>query len=233
MPNVLIVEDDATIRDVVAYQLSRAGHCVDTAADGVTAIERFRERTPDLVILDLMLPRMAGLDVLRVFRDRAEVPVIIVSARDAEADKIAGFDLGADDYLTKPFSIRELMARVNVALRRQVPASADEGHNTLTWNGAHIEVDVDRHEVRKKGQVVPLAPREFELLVYLMRHPHQVCTRDQILEAVWGYAYRGETRTVDVHMHWLRQKLEDDPSRPVHLRTVRQYGYKFVPEPAR
>ena len=231
MADVLVVEDDTTIRDVVTYQLSRAGHRVTSAADGVAALERFRAARPDLVILDLMLPRLAGLDVLRVMRGESGTPVIVISARDTEADKVTGLNLGADDYVTKPFSVRELMARVDATLRRLPPANASAGGNATTGGGA-IEVDNDRHEVRRHGDLVALAPKEFELLAYLVRHPNQVCSRDQILEAVWGYSYEGETRTVDVHIHWLRQKLEDDPARPRHLVTVRHYGYKFVPDGA-
>ena len=179
-----------------------------------------------------MLPRLAGLDVLRIVREEAEVPVIVISARDTEADKISGFDLGADDYVTKPFSVRELMARVQVALRRRSDGETVESSRQSARNPeACIDVDIDRHEVRKRGELVALAPKEFELLAYLVRHPNQVCTRDQILESVWGYTYEGETRTVDVHVHWLRQKLEDDPSRPRHLLTVRHYGYKYSPTP--
>ena len=231
--DVLVVEDDAAIRDVVVYQLSRAGHHVDAVADGVAGLERFRSARPDLVILDLMLPRLAGLDVLRIVRGEAAVPVIVISARDTEADKITGFDLGADDYLTKPFSVRELLARVQVALRRVGPAAPSSAVAVATRSEGDIEVDVERHEVRKRDQIVQLAPKEFELLAYLVRHPNQVCTRDQILESVWGYTYEGETRTVDVHVHWLRQKLEDNPARPRHLLTVRHYGYKYSPTPVR
>jgi len=234
LADVLVVEDDSSIRDVVVYQLSRAGHRVDAVADGVAGLERFRNARPDLVILDLMLPRLAGLDVLRIVRGEAQVPVIVISARDTEADKITGFDLGADDYLTKPFSVRELLARVQVALRRTDAEVAPARAATVPRpDGDEIEVDIDRHEVRKRDQIVQLAPKEFELLAYLVRHPNQVCTRDQILESVWGYTYEGETRTVDVHVHWLRQKLEDDPSRPQHLLTVRHYGYKYSPSALR
>ena len=233
MADVLVVEDDAAIRDVVVYQLSRAGHHVDAVADGVAGLERFRTSRPDLVILDLMLPRLAGLDVLRIVRGEAAVPVIVISARDTEADKITGFDLGADDYLTKPFSVRELLARVQVALRRGGPSAPSAAVAVATRSEGEIEVDIERHEVRKRDQIVQLAPKEFELLAYLVRHPNQVCTRDQILESVWGYTYEGETRTVDVHVHWLRQKLEDNPARPRHLLTVRHYGYKYSPTPVR
>lgn len=234
MADVLVVEDDSSIRETVAYQLSRAGYHVDAVADGVAGLEHFRNARPDLVILDLMLPRLAGLDVLRIVRGEGQVPVIVISARDTEADKITGFDLGADDYLTKPFSVRELLARVQVALRRtDSTLTPPQAIAAARSDGGEIEVDIDRHEVRKRDQVIQLAPKEFELLAYLVRHPHQVCTRDQILEAVWGYTYEGETRTVDVHVHWLRQKLEDDPSRPQHLLTVRHYGYKYSPTPVR
>jgi DNA-binding response OmpR family regulator len=229
MSRVMVVEDDTTIRDVVSYQLTRAGHEVDSVGDGMSALQHFRSAHPDLVILDLMLPGLPGLDLLRIMRHESPAPIIVISARDSEPDRLTGFDLGADDYLTKPFSVRELLARVNVALRRaggdeEPVRSAPPAHTT----GA-ITVDVDRHEVRKRGTLVTLAPKEFELLAYLARHPNQVCTRDQILESVWGYQYGGETRTVDVHVHWLRQKLEDEPSRPVHVLTVRHYGYKFAP----
>lgn len=232
MADVMVVEDDTAIREVVSYQLARAGHHVDAVGDGVAALERFRSSNPDLIILDLMLPGLPGLDFLRIVRDEASVPVIVISARDSEPDRITGFDLGADDYMTKPFSVRELMARVQVALRRGATspaASAPARPSRSAERAGSIEIDTDRHEVLKDGVPVTLAPKEFELLAYLVRHPNQVCTRDQILESVWGYNYEGETRTVDVHMHWLRQKLEDEPSRPAHLLTVRHYGYKFVP----
>lgn len=190
MADVLVVEDDAAIRDVVVYQLTRAGHRVDAAADGIAALERFRHGHPDLLILDLMLPRLAGLDVLRIVRDEAAVPVIVISARDTEADKITGFDLGADDYLTKPLSVRELMARVQIALRRGGGEHNLPGTPPPPPSTSPIAIDTDRHEVRKDGQLITLAPKEFELLSYLLRHPNQVCTRDQILESVGGTPMR-------------------------------------------
>jgi len=223
---ILVVEDDATIRDVVVYQLEAAGHRLHTADNGVDALERFRTSHPDLVILDLMLPRLAGLDVLRILRRESAAPVIVLSARTRESDKLAGFDLGADDYVTKPFAIRELIARVEANLRRTRDA-ARAGDQLPP----PIEVDEDSHTVRRSGERVALTPKEFELLSFLVKHPNQVCSRDMILDSAWGYAYPGETRTVDVHMHWLRQKLEDDPVNPRYLITVRNYGYMFVPEP--
>jgi len=224
--DILVVEDDATIRDVVVYQLEAAGHRLFTAADGVEAIDQFRSNSPDLIVLDLMLPRLPGLDVLRVLRRESAALVIVISARTREADKIAGFDLGADDYVTKPFAIRELIARIEANLRRaKANGTSDDGDLSPS-----IEVDDDSHIVRREGQRVALTPKEFELLSFLVKHPNQVCSRDMLLDSAWGYAYPGETRTVDVHMHWLRQKLEIDPANPRHLITVRNYGYMFVPD---
>ncbi|MCK9485512.1 MAG: response regulator transcription factor [Dehalococcoidia bacterium] len=233
MADVLVVEDEDAIREVVGYQLERYGHQVRYASDGVDALRQIQESLPNLVILDLMLPRFAGLDLLRVLREHSQVPVIIISARDTEADRLAGFDLGADDYLTKPFSVRELMARVQVALRHSPPRVEEEPEapeETLTLAGGSLLLDLGRHEVRKDGRLLDLSPRAFELLTYLARHANQVRSRDQILEAVWGYAYGGDTRTIDVHVHAVRRKIEDEPRTPRHLVTVRQYGYKFVDE---
>ncbi len=227
MAEILVVEDDATIRDVVVYQLEAAGHRLRTAEDGVEAVDQFRSGCPDLVILDLMLPRLHGLDVLRILRRESSAPVIVISARTSEIDKLSGFELGADDYVTKPFAIRELIARVEANLKR---ARRDVSSETVVAPSA-IEVDDASHTVSRNGEPIALTPKEFELLSFLVKHPNQVCSRDMILDSAWGYAYPGETRTVDVHMHWLRQKLEDDPAEPRHLITVRNYGYKFVPDP--
>ncbi len=227
MAEILVVEDDATIRDVVVYQLEAAGHRLRTAEDGVEAVDQFRDGSPDLVILDLMLPRLHGLDVLRILRRESSAPVIVISARTSEVDKLAGFDLGADDYVTKPFAIRELIARVEANLKR----ARQDADAPPVDAPSPIEVDDASHTVRRNGERVALTPKEFELLSFLVKHPNQVCSRDMILDSAWGYAYPGETRTVDVHMHWLRQKLEDNPVEPKHLITVRNYGYKFVPEP--
>ena len=227
---LLVVEDDRTIAEVVAYQLQREGHQATIATDGIEALERLREAAYDLVILDLMLPRLSGLDVLRMLRRDSATPVIILSARDGDADQVSALDLGADDYITKPFSIRQLLARVAAILRRHVPTPL--APPALHQLDGEIVIDEDSHEVRKRGQIVPLAPKEFELLAFLARRPNQVCSRDAALNAVWGYGYEGETRTVDVHVHWLRRKLEDDPANPRYLITVRQYGYKLVMPPS-
>ncbi|MGE3856787.1 MAG: response regulator transcription factor [Dehalococcoidia bacterium] len=223
---MLVVEDDDAIAEVVAYQLKREGHEVAVAHDGVQALEELKRRPADLVILDLMLPRLSGLEVLRMLRRDSDTPVIILSARDGDADQVAALDLGADDYVTKPFSVRQLLARVSAVLRRAhgpaEPAPPDPE--------CEVVIDAARHEVRKRGQVVPLAPKEFELLLFLAQRPDRVCSRDAVLNAVWGYGYEGETRTVDVHVHWVRRKLEDDPAHPRILVTVRHYGYKLVTE---
>ncbi|TAJ19649.1 MAG: response regulator transcription factor, partial [Dehalococcoidia bacterium] len=187
---------------------------------------------PDAVVLDVMLPRMSGLDVCRILRAEAPVPILLLTARDAEPDRIQGLELGADDYVTKPFSMRELRARVGSMLRRDdlsrhAGVKLEEGAQAVT--AGRLTLDPTRHELRRDGTPISLRPREFGLLEYLMRHPEQVLTRDQILESVWGITYRGETRTVDVHVRWLREKIEDEPARPQHILTVRSIGYKFVP----
>ena len=230
MARVLVVEDDAAILETVAYNLGREGHDVITAADGVSGLQLSRETEPDLIVLDLMLPRMSGLDVCRVVREERPVPILVLTARSAEGDKIVGLDLGADDYMTKPFSMQELVARVSAMLRRdRISREAAGGVSGGTLRGGGIELRPDAREVRREGEVVRLRPKEFDLLECLMRHPRQVLTRDRILEQVWGNEFGGGTRTVDVHMRWLRQKLEAAPSKPQHLVTVRTVGYKFVP----
>ncbi|MEX2229194.1 MAG: response regulator transcription factor [Dehalococcoidia bacterium] len=232
MPRVLVVEDDASIGDAVSYNLEADGHEVLRASDGISALELARSAHPDLVVLDVMLPRMSGLDVCRILRDEQSVPILMLTARTGEADKVQGLDLGADDYVTKPFSMRELRARVASLLRRDRLSreAGSDGHDGApVVSAGGITLDVGRHEVSCDGRQVNLRPREFELLEYLMRHPGQALTREMILSAVWGFSYAGETRTVDVHIRWLREKLETDPPHPVHIQTVRGVGYKFVP----
>ncbi len=232
MSTVLVVEDDRAILETIAYNLRSEGHTVLTAEDGVTGLRLAREDAPDLIVLDLMLPRMSGIDVCRIVRSERSVPIVMLTARDAEGEKVAGLNLGADDYVTKPFSMRELMARVNALLRRdrlsREAAEPDVAHAALLTAGA-VTLNVLAHEVRRGETVVALRPKEFVLLEYLMRHPNQALSRDQILEAVWGYSYSGGTRTVDVHVRWLREKLEDDPAAPERILTVRGVGYKLAP----
>ena len=232
MATVLIVEDDRAILDAVAYNLERDGHEVLTAADGVEGLELARKQPPDLVVLDIMLPRMSGIEVCRLLRQEQRVPILMLTARDSETSRVEGLQIGADDYITKPFSMRELRARVESALRRDRlsrQSGREQADTAQLLSGGDLAMDIARHEVRKAGRLVALRPREFELLAQLMRHPDRVLTREQIVETVWGYEYLGGSRTVDVHVRWLREKLEDDPSRPEHLVTVRNFGYKFVP----
>ncbi|HXF71768.1 MAG TPA: response regulator transcription factor [Actinomycetota bacterium] len=223
---VLVVEDEASLADAVRYNLEREGFRVAIAADGPSALERFQAERPGLVILDLMLPGMSGLDVCREIRARSAVPIVILTAKDAEADKVAGLELGADDYVTKPFSMRELVSRVRAHLRRAgilAPAAAEE-----VLRGGPVELDVARHEARVRGEPVPLPPKEFELLEAFLRRRGRLLTRTFLIEEVWGPDYVGDTRTLDVHVKRLRRKIERDPHRPEHLLTVRGLGYKFV-----
>ena len=231
MARLLVVEDDRAILEAVAYNLERQGHEVVRAEDGVSALELSRTIDPDLIVLDLMLPRMSGLDVCRVVREERPVPIVVLTARDTEADTVAGLDLGADDYITKPFSMRELLARIGALLRRdELSREAGGGPDRgAVLRGGGIELSAAAREVTRDGEAVALRPKEFELLEYLMRHPGQALSRDTIVERVWGYAFDGGTRTVDVHIRWLREKIEADPSHPERITTVRGVGYKFVP----
>jgi two-component system response regulator RegX3 len=206
--------------------LEREGFGVIVAPDGRRAIERFRAEQPDLVILDLMLPEMSGLDVCRMIRQESTVPIVVVTAKDAEADKVTGLELGADDYVTKPFSVRELVSRVRAHLRRVHMASVTPAEDVL--QGGPVEMDVSRHEVRVKGELTPFPPKEFELLETFLRRKGRLLTRDFLIEEVWGHDYFGDTKTLDVHVKRIRRKVEVDPHAPSHLMTVRGLGYKFV-----
>ena len=224
---ILVVEDEESLADSVRYNLEREGYAVMVATDGRRALERFRTDPPALVILDLMLPEVSGLDVCRTIRTESDVPIIMVTAKDSEADKVTGLELGADDYVTKPFSMRELVSRVRANLRRTrphaVPSPADE-----VLDGGPVRMDVARHEVAVREDAVSLPPKEFELLEAFLRRKGRLLTRDFLIEEVWGPDYFGDTRTLDVHVKRLRRKLEDDPHQPEHLLTVRGLGYKFV-----
>ena len=229
-PSVLVVEDEPALAESIQYSLLREGFRVVVAEDGTAAVERFREDPPSLVLLDLMLPQLAGLDVLRLLRSESTTPIVILTAKDSEADKVAGLELGADDYVTKPFSMREPTSRVRAHLRRagmartagpdELPAAALEG--------GPVAMDTERHEVRIRGELVSLPPKEFELLELLLARKGRLLTRDYLIEDVWGADYVGDTRTLDVHVKRLRQKVEEDPHHPVHLITVRGLGYRFV-----
>jgi two-component system response regulator RegX3 len=219
---ILVVEDEPTLRETLAESLEADGFRAVQAADGREALERFHAEQPDLVLLDLMLPELSGLEVTRQIRAESSIPIVMLTARDAEVDKVVGLELGADDYVTKPFSFRELSARIRAVLRRGEATGSPLP--PLVELGA-VKVDLAGHRVLRDGAEIPMKPKVFELLAFLLRHPGQVITRDQLLERVWGYDYPGETRTVDVHVHWLRAAVEDDPARPTVIGTVRGTGY--------
>jgi DNA-binding response OmpR family regulator len=246
---VLVVDDEATIREAIAYSLKREGLAVEQADSGRSALDRARATKPDLVVLDVMLPGLDGFDVCRTLRAESTVPILFLSARDEEIDRILGLELGGDDYLTKPFAMRELVARIRAMLRRaqMVPVGTGPLANPPSLSpsdsrsGQHppqpsdqslvagdLSVDVARRTVRLRGDAIALKPKEFDLLAYLMRHQGIVLSRDALLREVWGYDYHVDTRTVDVHVRWLRLKLETDPSHPRLVETVRGYGYRFV-----
>ncbi len=221
---ILVVDDEPVLRETLAEALDADGFRVVTAADGREALSRFREHQPDLVVLDLMLPELSGIEVCRIIRAESGVPIVMLTAKTSELDKVVGLELGADDYVTKPFSLRELSARIRALLRRTEQLA--EAPLPLVELGA-LTVDLAGHRLLRDGERVPLKPKVFELLAYLLRHPGQVLTREQLLEHVWGYDYAGETRTVDVHIHWLRAAIEPDLASPVYLHTVRGVGYVF------
>lgn len=223
---ILVVEDDKTLLSALEYSLAKEGYSVVTAVDGIQALEVARRDKPDLIILDVMLPKMSGFEVCRILRKEMTAPIFILTARVDEIDKVVGLDLGADDYVTKPFSMRELLARVRAMLRRvemQLPKPSEE---TLFKVG-DIELDIARHKATRGSALLNLSPKEFDLLVFLARNKGLVFRREQLLEKVWGYDYAGDTRTVDVHVRWLREKVEDNPEEPEYLITVRGVGYKI------
>ena len=227
MPDkVLIVEDDANLLEAVKYNLRKEGYDVLAAADGEAALSSARREKPSLLILDIMLPKLNGFEVCRILRKETTVPILMLTAKADETDKIVGLEIGADDYMTKPFSMRELMARVRAMLRRskmaEVPAAGP-----VIIKISDIEIDTARHSVSLAGKELELSPKEYDLLVFLAGNKGLVFSRDQLLEKVWGYDFAGDTRTVDVHIRWLRQKIEKDAGRPQYLLTVRGAGYKL------
>ena len=227
---ILVVDDEPTLRETLAEALGQDGLDVVTAADGKEALLQFRAAAPDLMLLDLMLPHVSGIEVCRIVRRESSLPIIMLTAKDGEIDKVVGLELGADDYVTKPFSLRELMARIRAQLRRldALDAASDEpgaARGPVLIQLDAVTIDVAGHRLLRDGQDLRVKPKAFELLSFLVRHPGQVFSRDQLLEKVWGYDYSGETRTVDVHVHWLRTAIEADPSQPRYLQTVRGVGY--------
>ncbi len=228
---ILVVDDELALLETLTYNLKKQGYDVLTAADGLLALEIAIKEKPDLIILDLMLPGMDGLEVCRMVRKEQNTPVLMLTARDDEIDRVVGLEVGADDYLTKPFSMRELLARVKAMLRRvrmmreEVRETSDTKSNTLKFD--NLILDLDRRELRIDEKVVPLKPKEYELMVYFCRHPKRAISRDALLEEVWGWDYTGESRTVDVHIRWLREKIESDSQNPTRIITVRGAGYRF------
>jgi DNA-binding response OmpR family regulator len=223
---ILVVDDEPTLRETLVDALEADGFRVVSAADGREALATFRAERPDLVLLDLMLPELSGVEVCRIIRAESSVPIVMLTAKDSELDKVVGLELGADDYVTKPFSLRELSARIRALFRRSEQAAPTDGPPPAVDLG-RVQVDLAGHRLVRDGEELPLKPKAFELLTFLLRHPGQVFTRDQLLERVWGYDYAGETRTVDVHIHWLRSQLEEDPADPKFIHTVRSVGYVF------
>lgn len=229
--SVLVIEDEENLLEALRYNLEREGYQVHTAADGGDGLELARKLNPSLVLLDIMLPTLDGFEVCRILRRESEVPILILTAKGEEVDRVVGLELGADDYITKPFSIRELVARVRNTLRRAQyldagppPAAATEPD---AYRMGNLEIDLNRHEARLAGTPLNLKPKEFDLLALLTANPGRAFTRDQILEKVWGYDYVGQTRTVDVYVSWLREKLQADPTTAHSIVTIRGVGYRL------
>jgi len=224
MTKVLVVEDEQSLREPLVYLLQKEGYDVIEAEDGLKAMAAFSEFGADLILLDLMLPGMSGNEVCRNIRATSSVPIIMLTAKDSEIDKVVGLEIGADDYVTKPYSTRELLARMKAVLRRNIePAAAVSG----LLSAGPVSMDVERHIVMVNGTKVSMPLKEFELLELLLENVNRVLTRGQIIDRVWGSNYYGDTKTLDVHIKRIRSKIEDDPARPVHLMTVRGLGYKF------
>lgn len=228
---VLVVDDEVSLQETLAYNLKKQGYEVVVVGDGLVALQAARQEHPDLIVLDLMLPGMDGLEVCRILRQEMNTPILMLTARDDEIDRVVGLEVGADDYLTKPFSMRELLARVKAMLRRvrlikeDITSTEAQPVNQLSFE--KLVINLDRREVCLADKVIPLKPKEYELLLYFARNPGRAIGRETILEQVWGWDYVGESRTVDVHIRWLREKIENDPTNPVRLVTVRGAGYRF------
>ncbi len=222
---ILIVEDDRNLLDTLKYNLRKEGYEVITAIDGAEALNVARKEKPALIILDIMLPKISGFEVCRILRKEMTVPILMLTAKAEETDKIVGLEIGADDYMTKPFSLRELLARLRAMLRRAKMVETQPEIELLKIGD--IELDIPRHRASISGRTLELTPKEFDLLAFLARNKGLVFRREQLLEKVWGYDFAGDTRTVDVHIRWLRQKIEPDPERPRYLMTVRGAGYKL------
>jgi DNA-binding response OmpR family regulator len=231
MDKILVVEDEPALQDTLAYNLTRQGYSVETVGDGQAALDTARKIMPDLVVLDIMLPKLDGFEVCRILRQETNIPILMLTARDDEIDRVIGLEMGADDYLTKPFSMREFLARVKALLRRrrldfsEADQRTKENKEILVFS--NLTIDLTRREVRLNEKPINLKPKEYELLLFLARHHRQVISRELILERVWGWDFSGGSRTVDVHIRWLREKIESDPAQPIRILTVRGAGYRF------
>jgi DNA-binding response OmpR family regulator len=229
MPTILLVEDEMTLSETLRYNLEREGYSVLVASDGVQGLELARRERPDLVILDVMLPRLDGFSVCRILRQESDVSILMLTARQDEVDRIAGLELGADDYVSKPFSLGELLARVRAIMRRTDRKLND---NREVLDAGILRVDTGSRRVWRDGAELTLSQKEFDLLTCLIRNRGIALTRDVLLERVWGYDFPGDSRTVDVHIRWLREKVEPDPGKPIYIQTVRGIGYRFeIPQP--
>jgi len=223
---ILVVDDEPTLLQALVDALETDGFRVVAATDGRQALSRFRAERPDLILLDVMLPELSGIEVCRIIRAESDVPIVMLTAKDSELDKVVGLELGADDYVTKPFSLRELTARVRAQLRRREQPVAVETPPAMVALG-DVQMDLGGHRFLREGAELPVKPKAFELLAFLVRHPGQAFSREHLLEKVWGYDFAGETRTVDVHVHSLRRQIEPDPGHPIFIHTVRGVGYVF------
>lgn len=230
---ILVVDDEISLQETLTYNLKKEGYVVEVVGDGLAALELFRSIKPDLVILDVMLPGLDGFEICRTLRQESNTPVLMLTARDDEIDRVVGLEVGADDYLPKPFSMREMIARVKALLRRvrlireEVGFAVSEAAPQKNLVFGNLEIDLNRREVRLDGNVLPCKPKEFELLTFMGQHQGRVLTRDLILERVWGWGYTVDSRTVDVHIRWLREKIEKVPELPQRIVTVRGMGYRF------
>jgi len=224
---VLVVEDEENLLAALRYNLDKEGYQVLTAVDGEQGLEAAREEKPDLILLDIMLPKLDGFEVCRILRRETNIPIVMLTAKGEEVDRVVGLELGADDYVTKPFSMRELLARVRAMLRRSRIASETHSARGERFQAGDLEIDLVSHTARLGGSPLELKPREFDLLGLLVANTGRALTRDQILERLWGHDYVGDTRTVDVHIRWLREKIEADPGSPKRIITIRGVGYRF------
>jgi DNA-binding response OmpR family regulator len=231
---ILIIEDEVSLRETLTYSLEKEGYQVRATGDGKDGLQLARVWLPDLLLLDIMLPSMDGFEICRILRPETDIPILMLTARADEIDRVVGLEIGADDYILKPFSMRELVARIKIRLRtfhqlkdisRQEPTPGTYSIETFSYHG--LEIDLVRHEVRLNDQILALKPKEFDLLLYLVKHRGQALTREQILQEVWGWDYIGESRTVDVHVRWLRSKIEQNAANPSRIITVPGIGYRF------